>query len=56
MLIPKLGDVVTWLPDYSWFLGCGLGFVTYYFLAKAMGVGESSIKPVASETTSAATA
>ncbi len=39
VLIPKLGDVVTWLPDYSWFLGCALGFVTYYFLAKSMGVG-----------------
>src|ERR1700712_2161742 len=56
VLIPKLGHVVTWLPDYSWFLGCGLGFVTYYFLAKAMGVGEAEGLPVGSETTSAATA
>ncbi len=27
VVVPKLGDVVTWLPNYSWFLGCGLGFV-----------------------------
>ena len=34
VVIPKLTDVVTWLPDYSWFLGCALGFVSYYLLAK----------------------
>jgi NCS1 family nucleobase:cation symporter-1 len=38
VVIPKLGDVATWLPDYSWFLGCGLGFAIYLGLAKAMNV------------------
>ena len=27
VLVPKLGGVLTWLPDYSWFVGCGVGFV-----------------------------
>jgi NCS1 family nucleobase:cation symporter-1 len=38
VVIPKLVDVVTWLPDYSWFLGCGLGFVSYWLLAMRMNV------------------
>ncbi|MET0929541.1 MAG: NCS1 family nucleobase:cation symporter-1 [Aeromicrobium sp.] len=38
VVIPKLADVVTWLPDYSWFLGCGLGFVSYWLLAMRMNV------------------
>lgn len=40
VVVPKLGGVVTWLPDYSWFLGCALGFATYVVLARRMGVGE----------------
>ena len=35
VLVPKLGGVLTWLPDYSWFIGCGIGFVTYYALSGA---------------------
>jgi nucleobase:cation symporter-1, NCS1 family len=38
VVIPKLADVVTWLPDYSWFLGCGLGFGLYYLLAMNLNV------------------
>lgn len=30
VLVPKLGGVLTWIPDYSWFIGCGIGFVAYY--------------------------
>lgn len=33
VVIPKELDVVTWLPDYSWFLGCGLGFGSYLLAA-----------------------
>ncbi len=38
VVIPKLGGVLTWLPDYSWFLGCALGFVSYYAFASAQGL------------------
>lgn len=46
VLVPKLGGVLTWLPDYSWFIGCGVGFVAYYVLANAAGVAE---EPAAEE-------
>jgi len=42
VVIPKLADVVTWLPDYSWFLGCGLGFASYYVLAIRANVAGSA--------------
>ncbi|OIJ26311.1 NCS1 family nucleobase:cation symporter-1 [Nocardioides luteus] len=35
VLVPKLGGVLTWLPDYSWFIGCGIGFVAYYAFSTA---------------------
>ncbi|MFI5624151.1 NCS1 family nucleobase:cation symporter-1 [Nocardioides sp. NPDC051685] len=35
VLVPKLGGVLTWLPDYSWFIGCGIGFVAYYAFTQA---------------------
>lgn len=35
VLVPKLGGVLTWLPDYSWFIGCGIGFVAYYAFSEA---------------------
>lgn len=38
VVIPKLADVVTWLPDYSWFVGCGLGAAIYYVLAVRMNI------------------
>ena len=38
VLVPKLGGVLTWLPDYSWFVGCGVGFVAYYAFAYAADV------------------
>lgn len=38
VVIPKEAAVVTWLPDYSWFLGCALGFVTYYVAAHRLDV------------------
>jgi NCS1 family nucleobase:cation symporter-1 len=33
VVVPKLTDAATWVPDYSWFIGCGLGFVAYRVLA-----------------------
>lgn len=42
VVVPKLAGVVTWLPDYSWFLGCGLGFVVYLLLADTYGVTRSA--------------
>ena len=38
VIIPKLGNVVTWLPHYGWFVGCGLGFGAYYLFAKRANV------------------
>jgi NCS1 family nucleobase:cation symporter-1 len=38
VVIPKLGDVLTWVPDYSWFLGCGLGFTSYLLFARMQGL------------------
>jgi NCS1 family nucleobase:cation symporter-1 len=38
VVVPKLGDVLTWLPDYSWFFGCGLGFTSYLILARLQGL------------------
>ena len=38
VIVPKLGDVLTWLPNYSWFIGCGAGFAAYYAFALAANV------------------
>ncbi|MGY0389589.1 NCS1 family nucleobase:cation symporter-1 [Nocardioides sp. WG-D5] len=42
VLVPKLGGVLTWLPDYSWFIGCGIGFVAYYLFSGAAATEPSS--------------
>ncbi|EGD43338.1 cytosine/purine/uracil/thiamine/allantoin permease family protein [Nocardioidaceae bacterium Broad-1] len=42
VLVPKLGGVLTWLPDYSWFIGCGIGFVAYYVFSEAAATEPSS--------------
>ena len=28
---------ITWISNYSWFIGCGLGFVAYYYIAGKPG-------------------
>jgi NCS1 family nucleobase:cation symporter-1 len=33
VVVPKLTDSANWISDYSWFIGCGIGFVVYYVLA-----------------------
>ena len=42
VVVPKLTGVLTWLPDYSWFLGCGLGFLVYLGLASVYGVDRAA--------------
>ncbi|MEH3055449.1 MAG: NCS1 family nucleobase:cation symporter-1 [Patulibacter minatonensis] len=56
VVIPKLADVVTWLPDYSWFLGCAVGFASYYTLALRYDVAgfRTAKESEAAATTSAA--
>ena len=47
VIVPKVGDVVSWLPQYGWFVGCGLGFLTYYLIARTSSVaGSVSSAPV----------
>ncbi len=53
VLVPKLGGVLTWLPDYSWFIGCGIGFVAYYALS---GATAKAAAEVTTETTAKAAA
>jgi len=38
VILPKLLDVVTWLPTYSWFIGVGAGFAAYVVLARVYDV------------------
>ncbi|MCL8025738.1 NCS1 family nucleobase:cation symporter-1 [Nocardioides bruguierae] len=38
VVVPKLSGHLTWLPDYSWFLGCGLGLVAYLVAARVTDV------------------
>jgi nucleobase:cation symporter-1, NCS1 family len=33
VVLPKLLDQGLWISDYSWFIGCGIGFAVYYLLA-----------------------
>lgn len=33
VLVPRLVGTAEWVSDYSWFIGCGVGYVTYlYFM------------------------
>lgn len=34
VILPQLTDFVDFLSDYSWFIGCAVGFIAYYALAK----------------------
>jgi NCS1 family nucleobase:cation symporter-1 len=46
VIIPKVADVLTWLPTYSWFVGCGAGYVLYVLLARAQNVAGSGDRPL----------
>jgi NCS1 family nucleobase:cation symporter-1 len=37
VILPKLLDSALWISDYSWFIGCGIGFAAYYLLAGREG-------------------
>jgi NCS1 family nucleobase:cation symporter-1 len=39
VLVPRWLDAALWVSDYSWFIGCGVGFAIYSVLAKRAGVG-----------------
>jgi cytosine/uracil/thiamine/allantoin permease len=45
--VPKVFDVVTWLPAYSWFVGCAAGYVSYIVLARMQNVAGSGDRPLA---------
>lgn len=53
VIIPKVGDVVSWLPNYSWFIGCAAGLVAYYVIALAMNVAGSADRRAAPTATPA---
>jgi NCS1 family nucleobase:cation symporter-1 len=37
VLIPTITGNAAWISDYSWFIGCGLGFAAYYLIAGRPG-------------------
>ncbi len=37
VVVPKLTGDALWISDYSWFIGCALGFVAYFALAGRPG-------------------
>ena len=45
VLVPRWIDAGLWISDYSWFIGCGVGFAIYTVLAKQAGLAAAS--PVA---------
>jgi NCS1 family nucleobase:cation symporter-1 len=42
VIVPKLGGVLTWLPQYGWFVGCAGGFAAYYLIALRANVAGSA--------------
>jgi NCS1 family nucleobase:cation symporter-1 len=55
VIVPKLLNMLTagpdgpvdWIPSYSWFVGCGAGFVAYVLFARAANVAGSGERPLA---------
>lgn len=41
VIVPKLAGGADWVPKYSWFIGCGVGLVAYYVIARAANVAGS---------------
>lgn len=46
VVLPKVADILTWLPSYSWFVGCAAGYVAYIVLARAQNVAGSGERPL----------
>ncbi|MCW2747454.1 MAG: nitrate reductase [Nocardioidaceae bacterium] len=42
VLVPHWTNWAEWIPNYSWFIGCGVGFVVYYVLAIQANVAGSA--------------
>ncbi|CAN5207277.1 NCS1 family nucleobase:cation symporter-1 [soil metagenome] len=42
VLVPHWTNLAEWIPNYSWFIGCGVGFVVYYVLALQANVAGSA--------------
>jgi len=38
VLVPRWTDSAMWISDYSWFIGCGVGFLVYALLARQANV------------------
>jgi NCS1 family nucleobase:cation symporter-1 len=38
VLLPRWIGTALWISDYSWFIGCGIGFAVYTVLARRAGV------------------
>jgi NCS1 family nucleobase:cation symporter-1 len=55
VVVPKLVDSMLWISDWSWFIGCGLGFVAYWLLASRPGSATSEALKVAAPSTSKVT-
>jgi NCS1 family nucleobase:cation symporter-1 len=49
VIVPKVADVLTWLPQYGWFVGCGIGFLSYYLIARAVAPAVSVTPVVVAE-------
>ena len=47
VLVPRWIGTTLWISDYSWFIGCGVGFALYTVLAKRAGVARSVAEQVA---------
>ena len=56
VIVPKLGGVLAWLPQYGWFVGCGCGFATYYLIARRADVAGSAQRSTPAVSTEAAAA
>jgi NCS1 family nucleobase:cation symporter-1 len=50
VLVPRWLDAALWISDYSWFIGCGVGFAAYSVFAKqanVAGSGRAAVPQVA---------
>jgi NCS1 family nucleobase:cation symporter-1 len=53
-LIPTIWDLfrdgdgtpISWISNYAWFIGCGLGFAVYIVIARKMNVAGSGERPL----------
>ena len=51
VIVPKVFDVLSWLPTYSWFVGCGVGFLSYALIARYNNVAGSAERPLSVKVT-----